>query len=501
MTEVAAASNSAPAQEQTVSAASPMLDTDRWPNSVCKDTYKGLLSSFEQAAAQDGEDPLPEKYVREYVNVWAAPESQAKTDTSDEQPKDKSFVVQPMSGPLPNGFAIVHPILVSGADATALVNEQPKDEIDTAHVLAQVHDMDINTVYPEQMPVTEAIPSESHRGKLIGFEFIPESMYCKAQEQPDDSVTYSGFTGTEEAIVKLPPSPLSGYMATPVAGAQYSRRDKSSKRQQRQQESTKEEQEIIHSGFLTGGLRRNEMNILSAYSGNHSQVFKGNTPKKKKNKEIPHSAPLRSAKAQDYLQKLLKHNQGKDGDDHINTSSAAKTGLGRMLQINAHMPFNHPDLGSFKSLGGLWYYVSSGCEDETFRALSGYACHVRGQTIGFREIEGFKHIIAEAAWMKASQNPELFDMLASKARPFKHYVLVGEMRVHQTSSVANWYVPILEEIARVARLHTEGQVNAFPDFSFLDRIDELAFHERSKAAQYNRRSYNVERYGRADQHV
>ena len=208
------------------------------------------------------------------------------------------------------------------------------------------------------------------------------------------------------------------------------------------------------------------------------------------NSPPPRSFSLRDAKAQDYLQKLLKRNLGEDGEDHVNTASAATTHLGKLLQINAYSPFEHPDLGPFKSLGGLWYYVSTGCEDELFRGLSGYACHSRGQGVPFREIEGFKFIMAEAAWIKVRQNRNLQAMMYHNELPYKHYTLVGETRVRQTPSIAAWYVPIIEEIARIVKLNAGGEEIHQPDFSFLENVEPVVYKERRSYFTPHRHNYN-----------
>lgn len=202
----------------------------------------------------------------------------------------------------------------------------------------------------------------------------------------------------------------------------------------------------------------------------------------------PRSFSLRDAKAKDYLNRLLKRNLGEDGEDHINTASAAATPLGKLLQLNAYSPFEHPDLGYFRSLGGFWYYVSTGCEDEAFRNLAGYACHSRGQSVPFREIEGFKFIIAEAAWMKVQQNRNLQAMMFHNNLPYRHYTYVGETRIHQTPSIAVWYVPIIEEIARVVKLNAGLEEIHQPNFSFLENTETSGYRD-------NRPNHGFYRYG------
>lgn len=181
-------------------------------------------------------------------------------------------------------------------------------------------------------------------------------------------------------------------------------------------------------------------------------------------------ALVRSGAAQNYLREAFS-DAGIDGTDHINTSSMAATKLGQALDINANIPFNHPDLGSFRSVGGLWFYI--GMEeprDEAFRRLSGRPVINRGRKVEMRKLRGFRTIVAEATWMKIMSNIDLAKDMAVNELPYRSYYTNGGLNLPQPTPIADWYVAVLEEIGRTCKaIHVDGQADAVPNFEFLER--------------------------------
>ena len=182
------------------------------------------------------------------------------------------------------------------------------------------------------------------------------------------------------------------------------------------------------------------------------------------------SVPLQSEKARNYLREAMRQpGLSVDGEDHINTSSSAATRLGQALEINAHIPFHHPDLGPFKSVGGLWYFVGGETQNEAFRALFGKACRMQGKNTKMRDVQGFKTIIAEATWITVRSEPAFEKAMAESTLPFRCYYLQGELNLPVASLTEDWYMPILEEIRRTLQaIGQTGDASLFPDFSFLE---------------------------------
>lgn len=169
----------------------------------------------------------------------------------------------------------------------------------------------------------------------------------------------------------------------------------------------------------------------------------------------------------------MKIQQETDGVDHINVSEDGKTELGRMLDMNAHTPFVHPELSSFSSVGGLSIYIRSQEKDDHLRHVWGKSCRQVYKKLSMSQVDGFKTIIAYATWFKVASNPQLTKLMIDSSLPFRSYFFFGELRVCRQPSEAVWHVRILEEIRRIIKLRKENSLGGiekpvWPDFQFLD---------------------------------
>lgn len=154
-----------------------------------------------------------------------------------------------------------------------------------------------------------------------------------------------------------------------------------------------------------------------------------------------------------------------DGTKHINVMPEGITELGRILDLGAKTPFDHPDLGRFSCLSGLWYYLCA-APIEDFRSLSGNALRRFSKKYTLNHVDGFYRIMAEATWFKVMQNQKIIDLLIKTENakgeviPFNCYYLKGEEEKipvkHKNSS---WYVPILEEVRRVILINNKVLIN------------------------------------------
>lgn len=159
-----------------------------------------------------------------------------------------------------------------------------------------------------------------------------------------------------------------------------------------------------------------------------------------------------------------------DGKTHINVDDSAQTELGQQLSINAAGEFIHPELGKFKSIGGLWHYLK-GDNDDRLRTVAGHQLRDYIRKINAdRLIEGFYVIMAEAMWVKVQQMPKLAEQMAANELPYRFYRRQGTLAMQITNrAVSEWWCGVLEEITRTLKTRKAGQEDAQPDFSYLDR--------------------------------
>lgn len=181
-----------------------------------------------------------------------------------------------------------------------------------------------------------------------------------------------------------------------------------------------------------------------------------------------------------YIQNLI-HNlrerndsEGIDGQDHINIAEKARTSLGRFLDINTRTPFEHPDLGHFESIGGLWYFIKVEDSREGFRKTYGRSNRILGKEHRQRQVEGFPIIIADATWIKILSNPGMAANLAKCTLPFKNYFLYGALNTVRHTPESYWYCAVINEcratLKKRAAAIAAGNPDTDmiqPDFSFL----------------------------------
>lgn len=223
--------------------------------------------------------------------------------------------------------------------------------------------------------------------------------------------------------------------------------------------------------------------------------FEGNKPRVPQTKpQRPAAPPIpRDGQAAAYAAKLLESQAartlaelGEDGIDHINVGSSGKTRLGQFLDINSEARFEYPGFGWFKSVGGLWVWLAIDPEKRTddIRHMSGPRARRAAQDVRQFEVEGFYHMIADAVWHRVCQYPDAMNDLAGNDLPFKQYALSGESGLPFWPTIGKWYLPVLDEIARVIKARREtGDATIAPNFAFLDNLMRAGKSERPSVSE------------------
>lgn len=143
---------------------------------------------------------------------------------------------------------------------------------------------------------------------------------------------------------------------------------------------------------------------------------------------------------------MLGHTADKDGVDHINIHSVAKTELGKLLSHFAHTPFEHPYFGPFYSMEGFWYYARSGFSVDRLRYLSGYRAKQVGRELDYKWYAEFKQDIIAANYQKIIQHDRIRDLMIESELPFDHYYVFGPKKILVTPQSADWLVQGFEDI-------------------------------------------------------
>lgn len=110
-----------------------------------------------------------------------------------------------------------------------------------------------------------------------------------------------------------------------------------------------------------------------------------------------------------------------EGKNHINACSHSSTELGKMLSNFYESPFTHDTLGSFLSVEGFWFYITTGLTHEELRNLSGYEAKAFGEALPRLYPENFANLLYEALYAKLEQNEHIAEAAIANKLPLYHY--------------------------------------------------------------------------------
>ena len=162
-----------------------------------------------------------------------------------------------------------------------------------------------------------------------------------------------------------------------------------------------------------------------------------------------------------WLRSLKEISPLTDGINHINVYSKGITIFGQRLSNFAQTPFVLPEHGSFQSIEGYWYWLST--KDDKLRELHGYEAKTYGREIrgaDWPKDEDFKRCILEAIRAKIDQNKYLQHyfryMAAVGPLPFKHYYVQAGAVVYPKEG-CQW---ILDEFDSIQQQYLVEEQNA-----------------------------------------
>lgn len=149
----------------------------------------------------------------------------------------------------------------------------------------------------------------------------------------------------------------------------------------------------------------------------------------------------------------------KDGIDHINAYSKARTAIGRRLTNYAHAPFDHRLFGHFESIEGFWFWLASGRQYNKLKELHGFQAHELGrvclENIDYDSVVSdpkFRKWIREAIECKFRQDTTLLQgLIETGDLPIVHYYydyknpVIEEARVEYLPQ-HQWQMDIVMEI-------------------------------------------------------
>jgi hypothetical protein len=146
----------------------------------------------------------------------------------------------------------------------------------------------------------------------------------------------------------------------------------------------------------------------------------------------------------------MKINPEKDGIDHINIYSKAKTELGRLLSNFAYSPISLKDDGSFNSIEAYWYWLL--CDHvhrDKLRETWGFEAKQVGRDLRAKDWPSkssnhFEAKIKVALLQKAESHKKIQELIIQSELPFRHYYVYDKKMVKIVG--CEWLVEAWEQI-------------------------------------------------------
>lgn len=170
-----------------------------------------------------------------------------------------------------------------------------------------------------------------------------------------------------------------------------------------------------------------------------------------------------------------KPDHKEDGRTHINIYSMGKTALGRKLSPFSFGRFDHPEHGSFCSLEGFYYYISTGMKENGLRRLSGVAAKKLGKKLPRVENKDLDKMMREAvnySWLASNIIDELIveQTIENKCEilPFVHYYVYNDVEIVPKGNpwlVEEWEIIRKKSLAARGGTFVEHEGKTFVEFS------------------------------------
>ena len=128
-----------------------------------------------------------------------------------------------------------------------------------------------------------------------------------------------------------------------------------------------------------------------------------------------------------------------DGKTHINIYSKGKTPLGRFLTNFAKHELTLPE-GTFQSLEGYWYYLTTKEKPPELFHLSGFDAKNLGIMLTQVKVpqEEFQAKIKKAMDLKIKSSPYWLEEFTKSELPFVHYYVFNKGAVKDVTDKDQW---------------------------------------------------------------
>jgi hypothetical protein len=140
----------------------------------------------------------------------------------------------------------------------------------------------------------------------------------------------------------------------------------------------------------------------------------------------------------------------KDGIEHINVYTKARSKLGRELTNPSELPVQMPVIGEFRTVEALWWWLSTGCQHHGLKTLPGLVPKITSQKQSYKRfyVPKFEEIMKYAIAWKIKHNEDLSRRFFASRLPLVHYYTYGSVgnEVVRPANGSIWTIDFLEEL-------------------------------------------------------
>lgn len=156
-----------------------------------------------------------------------------------------------------------------------------------------------------------------------------------------------------------------------------------------------------------------------------------------------------------------------DGVDHINVNTSGETQVGRWISPRNNFKFNHPILGTFRSVENFSMFLRAAEFDDSLRKAEDFVKarnYIRSTLGGFRKnVRHLRALTLHAIYFRVMNNPLLMQLLIESSLPFDSYIVQRDTGVPQRFDGIFWLLDAFTEIRAALKERRSPNLAKFVD--------------------------------------
>lgn len=170
-----------------------------------------------------------------------------------------------------------------------------------------------------------------------------------------------------------------------------------------------------------------------------------------------------------------------DGVDHINVNTSGETQVGRWISPRNSFKFNHPVLGTFRSVENFSMFLRAAEFDDSLRKAEDFVKarnYVRSNLGGFKKnVRHLRALTLHAIYFRVLNNPLLMQLLIESSLPFDSYIVQRDTGVPQRFDGIFWLLDAYAEIRAALKERRSPNLAKFVDRQQGQNLNDIDIYE------------------------